>query len=159
MAPGAPRRILTRSADQTTAAGEDLGSRLAPGDVVVLTGSLGSGKTVFVGGLARGLGIDPRGVRSPSFTIVTEYGPGRRGIRLVHVDLYRIAHDGEIEDLGLFDYVSQGCVLAVEWGERLPAALVAGSLRVSLEDAGGDDRWLTIGDSSSARAPQPSPSQ
>ncbi len=139
-----PGVIVTASEAETAGLARGLASTLRPGDVVLLTGELGAGKTVFVRGLAEGLGIDPRRVHSPSFTIVSVYGPGRGGTRLVHADLYRVDGAAEIEELGLAEYLEEGCVAAVEWGERLPARLRAGAVRVALEDLGGDSRGLTI---------------
>ena len=136
--------ILSNSEAQTTEAARSLAAGLGAGDIVILTGTLGAGKTVFVRGLAEGLGIDPREVHSPSFTILGEYGPAPSGLRLVHVDLYRIDGIAEVEDLGLGDYLAADCVIAVEWGEKLPARLQSGAVRVTLEDAGEDRRRLTI---------------
>ena len=135
---------LTTRPDETLAAGVELASELRPGDVVILTGPLGAGKTVFVKGLAQGLGIDPNVVHSPSYTMVSEYGPAPSGLRLVHADLYRVDEAAEVDELGLADYVTGGHVLAVEWGERLPAVLRQGAIRVSIEDAGDERRQLTI---------------
>ena len=136
--------IVTDSAEATAREGRRLAARLKAGDIVTLTGPLGTGKTVFVRGLASGMGIDSREVHSPSFTIVSEYGPAASGRRLVHVDLYRIDSAAEIEDLGLADYLSGDRVIAVEWGEKLPERLRRGAVLVTLEDAGGDLRRLTI---------------
>ena len=143
--PAAPRVIVTESAAATFDEGRRLAAILKPADVVVLSGSLGSGKTVFVRGLAAGLGIDERVVHSPSFTIVSEYGPGSpQGMSLVHVDLYRVDDPAEIEDLGLADFLSGSRVIAVEWGEKLPDRLRRGAIRITIEDAGGDRRRLSI---------------
>ena len=103
------------SEDQTAALGQDLGSTLRPGDVVLLYGDLGAGKTAFVRGMARGIGANPDEVTSPTFTIVQEYaGPSST---LYHVDLYRL--DGpEIDDLGLEDLVAGDGIVAIEWAER-----------------------------------------
>lgn len=136
--------IITDSAEATMEAGRSLAARLKPGDIVILTGPLGTGKTVFVRGLAEGIGIDTREVHSPSFTIVSEYGPSSSGRSLVHADLYRVDSAGEIEDLGLADCFSGDRVIAVEWGEKLPEKLRRGAILVKLEDAGGDRRRLTI---------------
>lgn len=106
--------IVTHSEAETSAAGEHLGRRLATGDVVLLYGDLGAGKTAFVRGLARGLGASPDAVSSPTFTLVQEYS-GR--VKLHHVDLYRL-QPTEVGDLGL-DELSEGdAVVAVEWAER-----------------------------------------
>ncbi len=98
----------------TRRAARELAARLRPGDVVLLQGDLGSGKTVFVRGLAEGLGLDPQEVASPTFALVHEYGPSGRPPVLLHVDLYRIPDGGAlIDDLGL---ESRGdAILAVEW--------------------------------------------
>ena len=122
----------------------DLASRLAPGTLLILMGPLGAGKTAFVRGLAEGMGIDPRQVHSPSFTIVTEYAPAPSGRRLVHVDLYRVDSEAEIAELGLAEGLQGDRLMAVEWGEKLPRGLGAGAVIVELEDAGGDLRRITI---------------
>ncbi len=140
----ARQSIRTGSEHDTLGAGRRLAEALSAGDIVILSGSLGMGKTVFVRGLAEGLGLDPRQVHSPSFTILSEYGPGESGRRLIHLDLYRIDDPAEIEDLGLTDYLAGDCVIAVEWGEKLPARFQDGAVRVLLEDAGGDERNVEI---------------
>jgi len=108
-------QAVTRSEDETAAAGEMLGKTLAAGDVVLLFGDLGAGKTAFVRGIARGLGANPDEVSSPTFTIVQQYSGA--GPTLYHVDLYRLASD-EVDDLGLDDLVSGDGVVAIEWPER-----------------------------------------
>ena len=121
--------------DETRAAGARLARRLRPGDVVFLEGELGAGKTVFVKGLAEGLGLDPDEVTSPSFALVHEYGPPGRPPVLVHVDLYRLPEEGaSLEDLGLD--ARGDSILAVEWpGPRLPRRR-GWRVRIGLE-AGG----------------------
>lgn len=114
--------------------------RLGPGDVVLLHGDLGAGKTAFTRGLAEGLGVDPGAVSSPTFTIVQEYRDGR--VPLFHVDLYRLTNPREIEDLGL-DEIAAGGVLAVEWAERLPYRL-PGSVTVRLDHGDNDTRTIRI---------------
>lgn len=119
-----PERV-TRSAEETEALGEELAGRLHAGDLVLLAGDLGAGKTTFVRGLARGLGSSAA-VQSPTFQLVRVY-PGR--VQLGHVDLYRLEAGAEIGDLGLDDLLDQG-VVVVEWGDRLrpqpPAAIRVG---------------------------------
>ena len=100
---------------ETSAAGERLGSALRPGDVVLLHGQLGAGKTAFVRGLARGLGASPDEVSSPTFTLIQEY-EGTRGT-LSHVDLDRL-EPREVDELGLDELVSGNGVVAIEWAER-----------------------------------------
>lgn len=117
----------TDSAAATEQLGAALASSLAVGDVIALKGPLGGGKTCFVRGLARGLAAPSR-VRSPTFTLVNEYA-GR--LPLYHLDLYRLeTHD--VPDLGLEDYADAG-VLAVEWGERLPASWLEDALMLAFE--------------------------
>jgi tRNA threonylcarbamoyladenosine biosynthesis protein TsaE len=95
--------------------GEALARTLRAGDVVLLYGDLGAGKTAFVRGLARGVGANPDDVSSPTFTIVQEYaGPSAT---LYHVDLYRL-EPAEIDDLGLEDLVSGDGIVAIEWADR-----------------------------------------
>jgi tRNA threonylcarbamoyladenosine biosynthesis protein TsaE len=120
----------SRSARATERLGESLAPALETGDLVALVGELGAGKTRFVTGLARGLGCAAR-VRSPSFAIVNEYH-GR--LLLLHLDLYRLAA-ADTETLGLEEYLERG-VLAVEWGDRLPARHLAEALVLDFEGEG-----------------------
>jgi tRNA threonylcarbamoyladenosine biosynthesis protein TsaE len=107
---------------------------------VLLHGDLGAGKTAFVRGLAAGLGVDPGEVTSPTFTLVQEY---RGRFTLYHVDLYRLDHTAELDDLGLDELWSEGGVVAVEWAEKLPRP-PTGAVRVSITDTGGDSRRITV---------------
>ena len=107
--------IETSSEPDTEAAGARFAATLAPGDVVLLEGELGAGKTAFVRGLARGLGASADDVSSPTFTIVQQYSGA--SATLYHVDLYRLTPD-EVDDLGLDDLVSGEGVVAIEWAER-----------------------------------------
>src|SRR5918993_1752496 len=111
---------LTRSEQETAAVARDLAASLSPGDVLLLSGNLGAGKTAFVRGLAEGLGIDPDEVTSPTFTLIQEYSGGR--VPLFHVDLYRLKSI-EVDDLGLDDLTMEGGVTAIEWPDRLPRPL------------------------------------
>jgi tRNA threonylcarbamoyladenosine biosynthesis protein TsaE len=126
--------IHSRAPEDTEAAGETLGRLVQSGDVVALTGDLGAGKTLFVRGLARGLGVPERRVTSPSFTLVNEYRGGR--LPLYHVDLYRLEREAELEDIGLDDLYRQEGV-AVEWPERVPGAAPAERLEVTIRFAPG----------------------
>jgi tRNA threonylcarbamoyl adenosine modification protein YjeE len=128
--------IETSSEQETSDAGRALAAHLKPGDVVLLSGSLGAGKTAFVRGLAEGLGASGSDVSSPTFTILQEY-QGR--LRLQHADLYRLAPK-EVDDLGLEDLIEDG-VLAVEWPDRWARA-PREAIAVSIEAAGGDRRVI-----------------
>src|SRR5256885_6911960 len=111
-----------------------LGERLRAGDVVLLTGELGAGKTTFVRGVAQGTGSQAP-VASPTFQLVRIY-PGR--VQLAHVDLYRIENSSELGDLGLEELAVQGAVV-VEWGERLD---IDGAALIEIEHLGGDRRLI-----------------
>lgn len=104
------------SETETRAIGEALARSLVPNGVLLLSGDLGSGKTVLTRGLAAGLGIDSREVQSPTFTLIREHH-GAEGA-LVHVDLYRL-EGAELEALGLWELLAGPGVKAVEWAERL----------------------------------------
>ena len=132
---------MTRSEAETAALAEALAAGFRGGEVVLLTGDLGAGKTAFVKGLARGLGVDPGEVVSPTFVLLTRY-PGR--LTLHHADLYRLAGGGDEREIGLEELPGAGGVLAVEWAERLGGDPWPGALHVSLEHAGGDDRQVTV---------------
>ena len=107
---------VTHSEEETITLARQLAQGLHPGDVVLLTGHLGAGKTAFVRGLAQGLGIDPGEVSSPTFTLVHEYRGGR--LTLYHADLYRLER-AATDELGLEEMGVKDGVLAVEWAERL----------------------------------------
>ncbi|MHB8688145.1 MAG: tRNA (adenosine(37)-N6)-threonylcarbamoyltransferase complex ATPase subunit type 1 TsaE [Candidatus Dormibacteraceae bacterium] len=127
---------VTSSPAETEAAGERLGKRLRAGDLVLLVGELGAGKTTFVRGVARGTGsADP--VASPTFQLVRVYA-GR--VQLAHVDLYRIEHLSELADLGLDELLDQGAVV-VEWGDRLDTRKAA---LIELEHLEGDRRVIRV---------------
>ncbi len=111
-------RTLTSSL-QTEQFGSTVGRHLHGGEVITLIGELGSGKTTFVRGVARGVGFVPHVVSSPTFTFIQEYvGP----LRLVHVDLYRLDTSSELADTGLVEYLNGDSVVLIEWADRLPAA-------------------------------------
>jgi tRNA threonylcarbamoyladenosine biosynthesis protein TsaE len=125
---------------ETGEVGALLASHLKPGDVILLYGDLGAGKTAFVRGLARGLGANPEDVSSPTFTIIQEY-PSPAGT-LYHVDLYRL-EPAEIDDLGLDDILSSGGIVAIEWADRWPAR-PREVTEVRIEAAGDDTRRIDL---------------
>ena len=134
------RTLTTRSESETAAVGRALAGELSAGSVVLLRGDLGAGKTVFVHGLADGLGLDPAEVSSPTFTLIQEYRGGR--LPLMHVDLYRLDDPREIDDLGL-DELGSGSVVAIEWADKLPRP-PRGAIRVTIEHAGATTRRITV---------------
>lgn len=131
---------LTGSADETRALARTIAATLMPGAVLLLHGDLGAGKTVFVKGLAEGLGLDPDDVTSPTFTLVHEYRGGR--LPLVHLDLYRLDRT-ELDEVGLDPDLAARGVVVVEWAERLTHR-PAGAIDVRIIDAGDETRRLDI---------------
>jgi tRNA threonylcarbamoyladenosine biosynthesis protein TsaE len=121
--------VRAETAEAMQALGERLGRALRAGDVLALVGPLGAGKTTFVQGLARGAGVPPdRHVASPTFALVNEH-PGR--VALVHADLYRIANERELFELGLDDAFDRAAV-AIEWLDRFPEAAPADRLEIAI---------------------------
>ena len=133
--------LTTSGEEETLALAEGLAARFRGGEVVLLSGELGAGKTVFVRGLARGLGADPGEVSSPTFVLLTSY-PGR--LTLHHADLYRLAGDGDEAELGLEELPGSAGVLAIEWAERLQESLWRHPVRVHLAHAGESRRAVRI---------------
>lgn len=123
------------------AAARELAATLQAGDILLLSGDLGAGKTAFVRGLAAGLGISPDDVSSPTFTLVHEYRGGR--LPLFHADLYRLDRTA-VEELGLDDREIARGVLAIEWPERLAHA-IEGARTVQLAVIDEQTRQVTFG--------------
>jgi tRNA threonylcarbamoyladenosine biosynthesis protein TsaE len=132
--------VTTADEAETAAVGEALGRGLRPGDVVLLYGDLGAGKTAFVRGMARGVGANPDEVSSPTFTLVQEYTG--LAATLYHVDLYRL-EPAEVDDLGLEDLVAGEAIIAIEWAERWKGR-PDDVIDVRIEDGGEDQRRITI---------------
>jgi tRNA threonylcarbamoyladenosine biosynthesis protein TsaE len=121
--------LITHSEEETADVARTLAGTLKSGDVILLSGNLGAGKTAFVRGLATGLGISPEDVSSPTFTLVHEYRGGR--LTLYHADLYRLDRVAT-EDLGLEEMGVADGILAIEWPDRLAHAL-AGARAVQID--------------------------
>ena len=143
------RTLVTRSEDETRAEGQNLSRSLQAGDVVLLTGDLGMGKTVFARGIAQGLGVSEDDVRSPSFTLVNRYD-GR--VTLYHIDLYRIDRPEDLAELGLEEVLGVDGIAVVEWAERLGPYRPVRVVSVRLVDGGGDVREITIEDRRSSHS-------
>jgi tRNA threonylcarbamoyladenosine biosynthesis protein TsaE len=131
---------LTHSEDETAGVARELAALVRAGDVILLSGNLGAGKTAFVRGLAAGLGIDPEEVSSPTFTLVHEYRGGR--LTLYHADLYRLDRVAT-EDLGLEEMGVSDGVLAIEWPDRLSHPLPGGR-EVQIEIVDDATRRITV---------------
>lgn len=133
--------VNTHSPEETELVGETLAKTLSPSAVVALFGELGAGKTAFVRGLARGLGVAER-VTSPTFTIVNEYASGR--LPLFHFDMYRLKSADELFDIGWEDYLARAGVCVVEWSENVPDAFDGTETRVTIEKDSDTDRKITL---------------
>jgi tRNA threonylcarbamoyladenosine biosynthesis protein TsaE len=134
--------LTAATPEQTATAGEALGRTLGPGDVVALYGELGAGKTCFVQGLVRGLGVTTQAT-SPTFVLVNEY---RGRLPIHHVDAYRTASLTELMDLGLLDLFGGDGVTLLEWADRAEPLLPARAIRVRIEGLGDEPRAVTIED-------------
>ena len=136
---GAVMKTITTGEGETVKKGKELGSALKAGDIVALYGDLGAGKTAFTRGIAAGLGIKAH-VSSPTFTIVNEY-PGK--IPLFHFDLYRLADEAELFDIGWHDYLERGGVCVIEWSEKAATAMPPEAVTVNIEIIDGDTRGIS----------------
>jgi tRNA threonylcarbamoyladenosine biosynthesis protein TsaE len=136
------RRLTSATPEATAAAGEALGRSLGPGDVVALYGELGAGKTCFVQGLVRGLGVTGRAT-SPTFVLVNEY---RGRLPVHHVDAYRTGSLTELIDLGLLDLMGGDGVTLIEWADKAEPLLPARTVRVRIEGVGDEPRAVTLED-------------
>jgi tRNA threonylcarbamoyladenosine biosynthesis protein TsaE len=137
----APRaEIASGRPEETEDAGERLGRRLAPGAVVALTGELGAGKTCFVQGLVRGLGVTARAT-SPTFVLINQY---RGRVPVYHVDAYRTDSLTELMDLGLLELMGGAGVTVIEWADKLRSLLPPETIHVHIEGVGDEPRAITI---------------
>jgi tRNA threonylcarbamoyladenosine biosynthesis protein TsaE len=134
------RTFASRDPAETQAIGERLGTRLAPGAVIACTGELGAGKTCFLQGLARGLGVTS-GVTSPTFVLVNQY---RGRMPIYHLDAYRTGSLTELVDLGLEEMLHGDGVTVIEWADKLLPLLPARTIHVHLQGLGDEPREITI---------------
>ena len=133
--------ITTHSREETEALGDRIGRAAKAGDVIALWGELGAGKTTLVRGIAKGLGIAPRDVTSPTFIIVHEHEGGR--LPLFHVDMYRVS-PAETGSIGWEETLASGGVTAIEWPDRVERDLPADRIDVRIEHGGGNERRFHI---------------
>ena len=131
--------IITHSAAETRALGERLADRLKPGDVVLLEGNLGAGKSELARGIARGLEVQET-VTSPSFTILNVYESGR--VPLYHFDWYRLESSEELYELGMDEYLGGNGIALVEWPEMCQDALPEECLRIRITATGENSRRI-----------------
>ncbi|MDD6435537.1 MAG: tRNA (adenosine(37)-N6)-threonylcarbamoyltransferase complex ATPase subunit type 1 TsaE [Clostridiales bacterium] len=117
------------SAKDTADIGREIAREAKPGEVYALVGDLGTGKTAFSGGFAKGLGITEP-VTSPTFTIVMEYNEGR--LPLYHFDVYRLADESELDEIGFFEYIDGEGVSLIEWADLIRDLLPEGTVMISI---------------------------
>ena len=141
---------VTKSEQETIDLAIEFASTLLANDVILLDGELGAGKTCFVRGLCEGLGGDPTQVNSPTFVIMQEYEVDG-GIRLVHIDAYRLSGTEELDTIGWDELLSDPLtIIAIEWPSKITDALPEHAITVSIEHLKEHERSLTIGQSSSS---------
>ncbi len=134
-------QLTTHGPGETRAAGRRLAARLRAGDVLLLRGPLGAGKSELTRGIAEGLGVTET-VTSPSFTILNVYESGR--IPLYHFDWYRLESEEELYELGMDEYLGGDGIAAVEWPEQCPEAVPDNCLEAVLEPEGDEERRITL---------------
>lgn len=132
--------FISHSEHDTEEVGMKLAEKLPAGSVVAMYGDLGAGKTAFVRGMAKGMGLECR-VSSPTFTIVNEYLGDRE---LIHFDMYRLSSADELFDIGWEDYISRGAVCAVEWSENVRDAFFGDEVVVRIEKLSDSERKISI---------------
>ena len=132
--------VIARSPEETQAVGERLGARLEPGAVVACIGALGAGKTCFLQGLARGLGVESP-VTSPTFVLVNQY---RGRLPVYHVDAYRTESLSELLDLGIEELLHGDGVTVIEWADKLVPLLPSHTITVTITGLGDEPRRIAI---------------
>ena len=132
----AEKSMIAKNARETMAFAQNYAASLRPGDIVLLYGEMGAGKTVFVKGLAKGLGIEEE-ITSPTYAYMNDYGG-----RLYHFDCYRLAGGAQAEALGLTDYFDAGGICVLEWPQNIADVLPAGCKRVEIRKLGEEEREI-----------------
>ncbi|MFH1848088.1 MAG: tRNA (adenosine(37)-N6)-threonylcarbamoyltransferase complex ATPase subunit type 1 TsaE [Candidatus Omnitrophota bacterium] len=136
------KKIITRSGQDTIKLAEKFGRKLKRGDVVALVGDLGSGKTTFTKGIARGLGVkNTRYINSPSFVIIKEY---KGKVPLYHFDVYRLDDVKDLEDLGYEEYFYADGVCVVEWADKIKSLLPKAALEVRFKFISENEREIIL---------------
>jgi tRNA threonylcarbamoyladenosine biosynthesis protein TsaE len=148
------KTFITTSAEETKNLAERLAAHLSAGDVIVLSGTLGAGKTQFVQGLARGLGVKEP-ITSPTFALLMSYqsalkqvgagalyGNAKTGLDLNHFDLYRLDNKDQLEDIAFYEVLESPMVTCIEWGTKFPEALPRDYLEITLTALEDDKRQI-----------------
>lgn len=133
--------VITKNTEETLALGEKMGKEAKAGEVYALYGDLGTGKTVFSKGFAKGLGVK-EAVNSPTFTVVQEYDDGR--IPFYHFDVYRIGDPEEMDEIGFDDYIFGDGVCLIEWADLIEELLPENTVRVHIEKDPADPEIRNI---------------
>jgi tRNA threonylcarbamoyladenosine biosynthesis protein TsaE len=140
----ASRQLETHSPEETIERGREIGAALKPPVLILLSGDLGAGKTTLTKGLASGLGAaEEDAVTSPTFTLVHQYG---RGLRVYHVDLYRVRDFEDLETLGLEDLFSSPAAVIIEWAEKFTLRTGWPTVRIHLEHISEETRRISVSD-------------
>ncbi|MGV8059346.1 MAG: tRNA (adenosine(37)-N6)-threonylcarbamoyltransferase complex ATPase subunit type 1 TsaE [Smithellaceae bacterium] len=135
-------QIITCSANETFVLAQGIGEKLKEGDILALSGELGSGKTCFTGGVARGLGVsESYQITSPTFTLINEY-PARH--KLCHFDVYRLSGYSDLEELGYEEYFAGHGVVVIEWAEKIAEIIPANAIFINFEYIDENKRKITI---------------
>ncbi len=129
------------SVEETWALAKEFAKELNPGDIVCLEGDLGAGKTTFTQGLAAALGVPGR-VTSPTFCIVQEHQS--KDVLLVHMDLYRLHGEEDVEAIGWEDYLARGAIFVIEWPERAGGLIPSAAYHISFRHMGEENRKVAI---------------
>ena len=146
-AEGTIREYETKSGAGTIAIGRKLAELLTPPRLLILTGDLGAGKTTLVKGIATALGAaDPDEVTSPTFTLIHEYAGSLDGkpVKLLHLDLYRLDAERQLDTLGLEELRTEDAIILVEWGEKFKSIRKHADGEISITSTGGDSRKITV---------------
>jgi tRNA threonylcarbamoyladenosine biosynthesis protein TsaE len=135
---------ISHSVAETEGFAEKLGRLLKPGGVIAYRGGLGAGKTAFTRGLAKGMGLDPDEVSSPTFAILNVYKNGKTELR--HFDMYRVTTQAALESTGYYDYLGDSGVTAIEWSENIAGELPQAAITVTIETLDDNTRRITVDD-------------
>lgn len=135
------KKYISKSPDETKEIGFQLGKVLRPGDVVCLFGEFGSGKTTLIKGMAKAFGIEERDVASASFTLIAEYPTTPP---FIHIDLYRIKKDMELDEIGFWDHLSGDGISVIEWAERAGKNLPEEMIEIKLKSLNEKSREIVI---------------
>jgi tRNA threonylcarbamoyladenosine biosynthesis protein TsaE len=147
VAEGRIHEFVTRSGADTVEVGRKLVKLLAPPQLLVLRGDLGTGKTTLVKGIAQALdAAEPDEVTSPTFTLLHEYDGSRDGkpVKLFHLDVYRLEGERQLETLGLDELLTPDALVLVEWGEKFRSIRKKATGEIEITSAGGDARKITV---------------